>query len=70
MLKREVDILSAAAKMQPDDINKKKLQTEAVIVMDKTLKKEKDRQGQLDREVSVQWSKSHFVIVNGFMKHR
>lgn len=41
-------------KAREGDENKKKLQSLAVLVMDKTLKKEKDCQGELDQEVHGQ----------------
>lgn len=52
-LKIDLSILNAAVKAQEEDDSKKKLKALAVVVMDKTLKKEKDCQQQLDKEVHV-----------------
>lgn len=56
-----------AVKAQEEAESKKKLQALAVIVMDKTLKKEKDCQDQLDKEVHVQWTNGHFTFDNSLL---
>lgn len=71
-LKIDLNILNAAVKAREEDENKKKLQSLAVVVMDTTLKKEKDCQEELDQEVHVQWSyrrPSYFFVV-WFTPHR
>ncbi|CAG07035.1 unnamed protein product [Tetraodon nigroviridis] len=52
-LKIDLNIVTAAVKAQQEDDNKKKLQALVGVVMDKTLKKEKDCQEQLDKEITT-----------------
>lgn len=65
-LKIDLNILNAAVKAQEEHESKKKLKALAVVVLDKTLKKEKDCQEQLDREVHVQRSNGHFTFCNSW----
>lgn len=60
--KISLNILSAGVKAQQESETKKKLQALAVIVMDKTLKDEKDCETRLDQEVAAR----RFVHVRRF----
>lgn len=59
-LKIDLNFVKAAVKAQEEDESKKKLQGLVVVVMDKTLKKEKIYQEELDREVHAQWSDDQY----------
>lgn len=65
-VKINLNILSAGVKAQQQSETKKKLQALAVIVMDKTLKDEKDCETRLDQEVTARRSRRRFVHVRRF----